>query len=127
MIEPVYRGKRVDNNEWVEGVYFPPAHTIITFVNSGTEENPNYEDYIVIPETVGQYIGLNDKCDEPIFEGDIVEIDGEEIPFLIEYDKQDAIWLAINRYDILSFRDNITGYDCSVIGNIHDNPELLPE
>lgn len=123
--EILFRGKRLDNDEWVEGVYFPPAHTIITLVNSGTEESPNYEDYVVLQETAGQYIGLNDRQDKPIFEGDIVEVDEEEVPFLIEYNEQDAIWLASNRYGILSFRDNITGDDCTIIGNVYDNPNLL--
>ena len=123
--EILFRGKRIDNDEWVEGLYFPPAHTIITLVNSGTEESPNYEDYVVLPETAGQYIGLNDRQDKPIFEGDIIQVDGEEFPFLIEYDQQDAIWLAINRYGIVSFRDNITGDDCTIIGNVYDNPNLL--
>ena len=123
--EILFRGKRLDNDEWVQGVYFPPAHTIITLVNSGTEESPNYEDYMVLPETTGQYTGLNDMQDKPIFEGDIVEVDGEEFPFLIEYARQDAIWLASNRYGILSFRDNITGDDCTIIGNVYDNPNLL--
>ena len=79
----------------------------------------------VVSETVGQYIGLKDRQDKPIFEGDIVEVDGEEFPFLIEYDEQDAIWLATNRYGILSFHGNITGDDCTIIGNICDNPNLL--
>ena len=79
----------------------------------------------VLNETVGQHIGLNDRQDKPIFEGDIVEVDGEEFPFLIEYDEQDAIWLATNHYGILSFRDNITGDDCAIIGNICENPNLL--
>lgn len=123
--EILFRGKRLDNDEWVQGVYFPPAHTIITLVNSGTEESPNYKDYMVLPETTGQYTGLNDRQDKPIFEGDIVKVDGEEFPFLIEYARQDAIWLASNRYGILSFRDNITGDDCTIIGNVYDNPNLL--
>lgn len=121
--EILFRGKRQDNDEWVEGAYFPRDRTIITFTNPDTED----EDYMVFPETVGQYIGLNDMQDKPIFEGDIVEVEGEEFPFLIEYDAQGAIWIAINRYEILSFHDNITGYNCTIIGNLYDNPNLLPE
>ena len=121
--EILFRGKRQDNDEWVEGAYFPRARAIITFTNPDTED----EDYVVFPETVGQYIGLNDRQDKPIFEGDIVEVGGEEFPYLIEYDEQDAIWLATNCYGVLSFRDNITGYNCTIIGNLYDNPDLLPE
>ena len=44
---------------------------------------------------------------------------------MIEYDEQDAIWLATNRYDTLSFHDNIINNDCTIIGNIYDNPNLF--
>lgn len=142
MIETLYRGKRTDNNEWVEGVYFPPAHTIITFVNSGTEENPNYEDYPVIPETVGRFTGLvidNKK----VFEGDIVrkyggwrgpiigevvfKSNGARIKYADDYANKGYSYedFAKNKF----WQDgNASGefhYTFSILGNKFDNPELL--
>lgn len=133
----LFRGKSAEDGEWFTGqlLHFksPVSEKELNVVVEGCEWDDSNEWFNigrrakVVPETVGQYIGLNDRQDKPIFEGDIVEVDGEEVPFLIKYDAQDAIWLATNRYDILSFRDNITGDDCTVIGNIRDNPEFLSE
>lgn len=133
----LFRGKSAEDGEWFTGqlLHFksPVSEKELNVIVEGCEWDDSNEWFNigrrakVVPETVGQYIGLNDRQDKPIFEGDIVEVDGEEVPFLIKYDAQDAIWLATNRYDILSFRDNITGDDCTVIGNIHDNPEFLSE
>ena len=155
MIEPLYRGKRADNNEWVEGVYFPPAHTIITFVNSGTEENPNYEDYPVIPETVGEFTGMTDKNGTKIFECDIVRTQSfytrpysekrKEKQFLgiVEYytrtfrnpdspingQKYDSSWWVNIVEDIgdYGYYNWNRFWNCEVVGNKFDNPELLSE
>lgn len=133
----LFRGKSAEDGEWFTGqlLHFksPVSEKELNVIVEGCEWDDSNEWFNigrrakVVPETVGQYIGLNDRQDKPIFEGDIVEVDGEEVSFLIKYGAQDAIWLVTNRYEILSFRDNITGDDCTVIGNIHDNPEFLSE
>lgn len=133
----LFRGKSAENGEWFTGqlLHFksPVSEKELNVIVEGCEWDDSNEWFNigrrakVVPETVGQYIGLNDKQDKPIFEGDIVEVDGEEFPSLIEYDEQDAIWLVTNRYGVLSFRDNIVSDDCTIIGNICDNPNLLSE
>lgn len=81
----------------------------------------------VIPSTIGQYTGLTDKNGTKIFEGDIVEganftPDGDGYG-VVRYD--DGAF-EITGNDIYgTFHENYWGYDFEVIGNIHDNPELL--
>lgn len=126
--EVLFRGKSVETNEWVYGSYILEKYSntpYICYFEYGTFVNIKQVE--VIPETVGQYIGLNDKQNKPIFEGDIAEVDARDDVFLVKYDEDDAIWFISNCNDNLSFRENISNYNCVVIGNIYDNPELLPD
>lgn len=128
MREILFRGKRVDNGEWVEGNYewyHKPEKHIIS--NSYTGETKG-----VIPETVGQCIGKQDKKAKWIFEGDIVKT--KKYGKIIEHS-------CVNDYDIFKvvyepcvfrlknahrgFNLVGNGVEYEVIGNIHDNPELL--
>lgn len=122
MREILFRGKRTDNGEWVEG----DVHKNIDF--SKAHIHPNGErvrSFDVLPETVGQYTGLVDKNGVRIFEGDIVTgwFNHEKIVGYIFYGGNAQFFIQ---------RDGIYGIgldnsDCwlEVIGNIHDNPELL--
>ena len=83
--------------------------------------------YSVIPETVGQFTGTTDKNGKKIFEGDIVRVNRSEVPSIVEYSECNCGFRANSRSDdyfsisVLN-RDLV---DLEVIGNIHDNPELL--
>ena len=120
MREILFKAKRIDNGEWVEG-YVVRKHGlyfIYSIVNSESCRQNNYE---IIPETLCQFTGLCDKNGKKIFEGDIlkfrsgiysVEWDNEHSKFLQrdgQFSRELHIWIAKSE----------------IVGNIHDNPELL--
>ena len=139
-----FRGKRADNGEWVYGFYYQyktiGSDRIIHYI-----KNEYSDAYPVVEETVGQFTGLYDKNGKEIYEGDIIRAatthgnvigeytversegikwnyNGFELKVIIgrEYGKfanfhPENIWFSV---DTPANRDE-------VIGNIHDNPELL--
>lgn len=119
-----FRGKRTDNGEWVYGNLVRGCDEkyayIVEFGNN--ELCRNYVN--VNPDTVGQYTGLADKNGTKIFEGDIGR--RRDDIFLIDWSEEKAAFVMI-------FHDYICEIlyleemwdDAEVIGNIHDNPELL--
>lgn len=127
MREILFRGKRVDNGEWVCGYYVyddsgqlteKPRADIIRL-----HEHPcgfSMIPYEVIPETVGQYTGLTDKNGNKIFEGDIVKTNGAVYG---------CRWAEYNyEFEFANENENYGiayAQDVEIIGNIHDNPELL--
>ena len=129
MREILFRGKRTDNGEWVEGdlLHYESGEMAICkgFSKYGYEATEIIGRYKVIPETVGQFTGLTDKNGVRIFEGDIVTgyFNHEKIVGYVFYGGSAQFFIQ---------RDGIYGIglnnsDCwlEVIGNIHDNPELL--
>ena len=137
MREIIFRGKRIDNGEWVEGFYIKANyhwhnHGIHEdWIATDTVQNGGWCNvrgkHAVDPETVGQYTGLTDKNGKKIFEGDIVRCyfaDGYEEEGSIRWSNADV------RFSFVPFDEKyLWGIDNTdkfeIIGNIHDNPELL--
>lgn len=113
MREILFRGKRVDNGEWVDGDLVQSYKAECFIVTNG---NYGHE---VCPETVGQFTGLHDKNGKRIFEGDIVDIltENEEIG-VVAY--EDGGFLVNADGFCVDFHSNINGTDLEVIDNIHD-------
>lgn len=137
MREILFRGKKVDNGEWVEGNFIDPCN--IVWMEKGFDKVLQREDMItfdepVRPETVGQYTGLTDKNGKKIFEGDIIKeismrfstMEIEECFFAVEWCDFDFSYRLIRRFDNGERTTILTRQgDYEIIGNIHDNPELL--
>lgn len=148
MREILFRGKRKDNGEWVEGylVKRPSAVHIGDYSPWYIHVPPVDPDdtggvYNVFTESIGQFTGLTDKNGKRIFEGDMFHLDDEIIAVVIfkdgcfrleEYghcgawtesgfDECGGGWGVIERDPI----DWYTIRDMEIIGNIHDNSELL--
>lgn len=125
MREILFRGKRIDNGEWIYGdvVQFP-IHGIVRIV----EQEPSYKDAEVDLDTVGQYTGLTDKNGKKIFEGDIVKVShgGSTYYAKIEWD-DGSFWVANHDIQMPNYISEVSKTYLEIIGNIHDNPELLEE
>ena len=128
MHEILFRGKRIDNGEWFVGFYGKSGEkTYIIYDNDIAVAYVSMKE--VIPETIGQYTGLTDKNGKKIFEGDIVVVyaRGYHTVCTVSWAETVAhfqLW-QINTIPKTSTNLNLGNYDCEVIGNIHDNPELL--
>lgn len=156
MREILFRGKRIDNGEWVESGSIARGSRLDNswdyYIGASAHSNnlvDKYRNvvasvargggclwYLIDPATIGQYTGLTDKNGKKIFEGDIVHILGNQTS---------ENWKCVNYNALIAFLDGgfcaLDGtvedhgfrryalarmdFDLKVIGNCHDNPELL--
>lgn len=125
MREILFRGKRVDNGEWVEGSLI--IDKVVDMYLIYPESYPGVISHVVLPSTVGQYTGLTDKNGKKIFEGDIVSsnkrktwIGRGEVWF-----GNGAFWCGEREWAKLLRVVCLEDEQAEVIGTIYDNPELL--
>jgi hypothetical protein len=119
-----FRGKQKNTKEWCFGFYTPAFNEkgeVFPAIASISIAELLYEP--VIPETIGQYTGLTDKNGKKIFEGDIVTM-----PAYAGGKHKAVVYFKNGKFAVdgsnYSFKD-IAPKRMEVIGNIHDNPELL--
>lgn len=148
MREIKFRGKLLDNGEWVYGDYHHRAGGVHCIIDMQPDFQGKVE-YVIIQvdaETVGQFTGLHDKNGKEIYEGDIVlnkEIGGYGMEYVgvVRYYEEDCRFgidtTATNKISkrilfSVGERSINDGYctikytnEYEILGNVYDNPELL--
>lgn len=152
MREILFRGKQIDNGEWVHGdlvhvenksyISYYYESPLSTFIN----EQIKYDDISIVGvapfievdlTTIGQYIGLTDKNGRKIFEGDILKIvhkyqspfdddtkEYTDVTTDVVFFDDEGLCFSYGKSPFLCVADNVaTEYE--VVGNIRDNTELL--
>ena len=130
MREILFRGKN-EYGEWLEGLllWWHDTEDVQITQNKKPPKGGSYTQYI-IPETVGQYTGLTDKNGKKIFEGDVVA----GALYWQERPKNGLVAFRDGSFGLIWYRGEVEQFNpftsmCNVeyevIGNIHDNPELL--
>ena len=130
MREILFRGKRAENGEWVYSSFImqDKEHKLMS---TEVELFDGEKWRAVIPETVGQFIGLTDKNGKKIFEGDIIK--DKKLPgiYMIDYNEDLMKYAFLYYHKELKnlycggFVSKTDGKSIEVIGNIHNNRELL--
>lgn len=142
MREILFRGKRMDNGEWVDG--YLSAYDLICpnypeDTSNATGDYYGQTPYVgfveVDPSTVGQYTGLKDKNGKMIWEGDIVaqswydfDEPSDDAFGEVMYCDGDCSFsiMDLNKNEIITMGQGYAyHWEAEVIGNVHDNPELL--
>lgn len=125
--EILFRGKSIKDDKWIYGSFVNEL-TAIRPINDGTIA-PMWK---VHTETVGQYIGRTDENGNKIFEGDILKCHYETCRK--QWDENFVVIYFCGAFGLKTFDDkhfiifsNSTHRYCEIIGNIHDNPELLAD
>ena len=124
MREILFRAKRLDNGEWVEGGVLCYAEYTAICVYS---DYNNWHEFIEVdPETVCQFTGKYDGNGVKIFEHDIVQFDDGYYAEIL-WDEDEALFNIYggDASDIYEDFRTIESEDVGVIGNIFDNPELM--
>ena len=143
MREIKFKGKRADNGEWVYGGYFrhinrqlcpigdklkddDVSHLILESGFADWNMSKPIITHEVIPETLGQFIGLTDKNKKEIFSGDVLKTkDGDIVDVRYE-----AIYASFGIWKegwafLHYFHEAVEPEDCEIIGNVYDNTEPI--
>ena len=131
MREILFKAKRIDNGEWVEGYYVKTgeASYIVVPYSQADISGAEGSTIEVDANTICQYTGLKDKNGNKIWENDVVEglfLYGAKVSAIVAFENG-AFGLKWSRGNVEEFSQftSICNVSFEVIGNIFDNPELL--
>ncbi len=118
MREILFKAKRIDNGEWVEGDLLHTIHPEIVIISSFDDKA-----YRSCGNTICQYTGLKDKNGQKIFENDIVDCG---MKLRVSWHTFKASWVLSKKGWLYNhyFGESVEPEDVEVVGNIFDNPEL---
>ena len=118
MREILFRGKQRDNGEWFYGDLIHLNHCVSIRSKDCARS--------VVPETVGQYTALTDKNGKKIFEGDLIRsTETGETAIVQWFSEHSAFMIWCKTSNQVGFLYECEKSIVEVIGNIHDNPELI--
>ena len=121
--ENLYRGKRVDTGEWVEGSLIGNDVIVGKIVEFEEDYFCTEFWYKVDPETVGQFTGMTDKKGKKLFEGDVYSMGEKNILYVVIFDKSQFIGKQVGNRSLAGLE--YWKSDIGIVGNVYDNPELL--
>ena len=138
MIGNICRAKRIDNNKWVDGYYvFDKQHLIVKDLQCVVRGLTEFlHVYPVVGETIGRAVGQKDKNGKEVFESDIIKYFGDQ-KFVVKYGPYNkhvglgyyhGIGFYLEKVGNAEFQIPFDAEMCGayeVIGNVHDNEELL--
>ena len=131
--EILFRGKRADNGEWIEGYFLPgnERQSLRPCIFVYLPETQSFECFDIDIDTLGEYTSLTDKNGTRIFEKDIVKyketglnafgkMETRETKSIVKYNAP-----CFSPFETDLYEDYVMPEETEVIGNIYDNPELL--
>ena len=128
-----FRGKRLDNGEWVYGDLEYNRAKNIARIHTYDEDGEYLIQHSVDPATVGQFTGLLDKNGKEIYEGDILMLGSSDAGICeVKWNESQLAFCIRFYYERnLGIRPlgawALDGKNIAILGNIHDNPEPLNE
>lgn len=122
-----FRAKSLETKKWVYGHYYAEIVFNDTSLDHFINTIPDYSNTVLVdPKTVGQFTGLKDIEGNEIYEGDVRTHNnsyGQTHQYVIEFKNGGLIGKPLN--DMISLLWFVELTHTKLIGNIHDNPELL--
>ena len=121
-----FRGRRIDNGEWVYGDLEIRRNTGVCLIHTYNDDDTYKEQFEVVPDSVGQFTGFYDKNRIEVYENDVLAWKFKRTYKVIWY-------IAKGRFILMNTQNRNDTMDCyfddiedefEVIGNIHDNPNL---